>query len=227
MAYTPIDFVDGSTPLNAQTFDHVEQGIVDAHAGLPPSPAGQEGKWLKSVGGAMVWNALALADIPGKGAANGLATLDANGRLVSPAQVPSYVGVHLFNTAPISIPNNAATLLAFNTIEFNSNFSYTPGSSQIVLPVSGLYLFTVGVRWPVNATGARQAGIYLRGADIGHRVEPGSGAQPLGQSVAAVYTATQGDVVNAYAFQSSGAALSVESGTYYSPNFSATLLGRA
>jgi hypothetical protein len=63
MPYTPTDWVDNSTPVNALNMDHIEQGIVDAHAGLPPSPSGQDGKWLTVSGGAMVWQALPASGI--------------------------------------------------------------------------------------------------------------------------------------------------------------------
>lgn len=41
-----------------------------------PSPAGQDGKWVKAAGGAAVWSTIALEDIPAKGAAGGIAMLD-------------------------------------------------------------------------------------------------------------------------------------------------------
>jgi len=55
MPYAPTDWVNGTTPLNDANLDHIEQGITDAHAGLPPSPSGQDGKFLSVAGGAMVW----------------------------------------------------------------------------------------------------------------------------------------------------------------------------
>ena len=98
MSYVPTDWVDDVTPVDAANMDHIEQGIVDAHAGLPPTPV--NGKWLKGSGGAMVWDSPAIADVTGlqaaldakqaivqKGVANGYAGLGADG-VVPATQLP-------------------------------------------------------------------------------------------------------------------------------------------
>jgi hypothetical protein len=58
MPYTPVTFVDGVTPLNAATFNQLENGLeaVDARPAIP-TPL-QEDKWLKVQGGALVWSDL-------------------------------------------------------------------------------------------------------------------------------------------------------------------------
>jgi len=56
-SYSPTDWVDGTTPLDEAHLDKIEQGIAAAYLRLPPSPTGQDGKWLTVAGGAMVWAA--------------------------------------------------------------------------------------------------------------------------------------------------------------------------
>lgn len=105
MPYTPTDWVDNTTPVNAANMDKLEQGVVDAHAGLPPSPAGQDGKWLTVSGGAMVWQALpasgiqasivdAKGDLIAASAADTVARLGvgSNGQVLT-ADSPSALGV--------------------------------------------------------------------------------------------------------------------------------------
>lgn len=59
MAYAPITFVDGVTPLNAAAFNHLEDGI-EALDALPKIPTPLvEGNWLKVQGGALVWAPMA------------------------------------------------------------------------------------------------------------------------------------------------------------------------
>jgi hypothetical protein len=65
VTYTPLDIETLETPLNETVMDHLQQGIIDAHAGLPPEIAGQNGKWLKVEGGAMVWSDLPAGALPG------------------------------------------------------------------------------------------------------------------------------------------------------------------
>lgn len=105
MPYTPTDWVDNTTPVNAANMDKLEQGVVDAHAGLPPSPSGQDGKWLTVSGGAMVWQALpasgiqasivdAKGDLIAASAADAVARLavGSNGQVLT-ADSPSVLGV--------------------------------------------------------------------------------------------------------------------------------------
>jgi hypothetical protein len=76
MPYTPTDWVDNTTPVNATNMDKLEQGVVDAHAGLPPTPVGQNGKWLTVSGGAMVWQTLPAETLP-------VTTFDAKGDMLA------------------------------------------------------------------------------------------------------------------------------------------------
>jgi len=96
MAYTKVNWQNGVTPENATTLGQMDQGIADAHAGLPPTPV-VNGQWIKGVGGVMTWAPIAAGDIPDlsatyqakseKAAASGYASLDAAIK-VPVAQIP-------------------------------------------------------------------------------------------------------------------------------------------
>src|SRR5262252_10929264 len=108
-AYTPTNWQDGVTPLNAANFNKIEAELASLEAAkVPPVVNGQ---WIKGVGGAMVWSAIAAGDLPdlsatyqavsGKAAANGYASLDAGTR-VPFAQLPVLSGS---DTQPVSAAN--------------------------------------------------------------------------------------------------------------------------
>lgn len=51
MAYTPLDWQENSTPLSAQNFDHMEEGIKDAHDAIEIENA------VKTLATSMGWTA--------------------------------------------------------------------------------------------------------------------------------------------------------------------------
>jgi hypothetical protein len=119
MAYTPINWVDNVTDVNATNLNHMDAGIdandaaievldgrVDALEAQPPIPPVVNGKWIKGVGGAMVWSDITIADVASlqaaldakvddteKGAASGVATLDSGSRLVQKSTVDKIYSV--------------------------------------------------------------------------------------------------------------------------------------
>jgi hypothetical protein len=106
--YVPTDWQNNVTPVDDTRMDHIEAGIdgivaysaaldtrLAAEEAQPDIPTVVNGQWIKGVGGAMVWSAIAIADIATlqanldsrqatsqKGVANGYAPLD------SAAKVP-------------------------------------------------------------------------------------------------------------------------------------------
>ena len=70
MSYVPLDWVDGTTPVNAANLEHMEQGIDQAHDRLDaletetdiPQPV-VNGQWLKGTGGSVVWSGITAADV--------------------------------------------------------------------------------------------------------------------------------------------------------------------
>jgi len=106
--YTPTDWVDNVTPVNASNMDKLEGGVdvnaaaidaldvrIDTLEARPVTPAVVNGSWIKGVGGAMVWSTIQASDVGGlttlldakvddteKAAVNGVATLNSSSRVV-------------------------------------------------------------------------------------------------------------------------------------------------
>ena len=127
MAYTRTTWVDGTTPVNAADLNNIETELVTLDA-LPRIPAVVNGQWLKGVGGAVVWAAIAAGDIPDisgtyqakseKALANGYPSLDATGK-VPAAQLPAggggvtYRGAYAGATA-----YNPGDIVTYNGIDY-------------------------------------------------------------------------------------------------------------
>ena len=118
--YTPTDWVDNVTPVNASNMDKLEGGVdanaaaIDANTAAIatinakpqiPTPV-VNGQWIKGSGGALVWSAVVIADVTGlqtaldakvddteKGAVSGVATLDSASRVVQKATVDKIYSV--------------------------------------------------------------------------------------------------------------------------------------
>jgi hypothetical protein len=124
MAYTPTDWVDDVTPVDEARMDHIEQGIVDAHARLTPSPV-VNGQWIKGVGGAAVWAEITQAEVTGlpaaltakqatseKGQVSGYASLDANGKVPAAQLPPGSVLSSYSNALPANPVDGQEAILA-------------------------------------------------------------------------------------------------------------------
>lgn len=111
-----------------------------------------------------------------------------------------------------SIPNNANTLVAFDTEIFDNYGTFTATSSTIILQAAGVYVVTGGGTWAANATGARLASIRHNGNDVngGTWEQPAltGGAQTF-MSHCATINAAIGDSVTYAVFQNSGGALNI------------------
>lgn len=84
MPFAPVTFTDNVTPLNKATFDALQAGVIaaertenkgvasgyaslDSGGKVPVAqalPTVVNGQWLKGSGGAAIWSAIALADLP-------------------------------------------------------------------------------------------------------------------------------------------------------------------
>jgi hypothetical protein len=112
--YLPTDWVQGVTPVDETRMDNIDTNL-DAHADAintldtrlvaeeaqPDIPTVVNGQWIKGSGGAMVWSAIAQADVTGlvaalaakeatanKGVVSGYASLDGTGKVPS-SQLPA------------------------------------------------------------------------------------------------------------------------------------------
>jgi hypothetical protein len=100
MAYTPTNWQDGVTPVNATNLNKIETGLdgqddrIVLLEGKPAIPTVVNGQWVKGAGGLPTWAAITEADVAGlvadlaakelaanKGVVNGYAPLDASAKV--------------------------------------------------------------------------------------------------------------------------------------------------
>lgn len=127
LPYTRVNFVDGTTPLNAANLNTLDAAIKDL-SDRAPAAAVVNGQWIKGAGGVAVWSAITEADVTGltadlaakeatanKGAANGYASLDSSGKVPS-SQLPSISGVYDRVTAALDIASTAAETSLYSKV---------------------------------------------------------------------------------------------------------------
>lgn len=139
----------------------------------------------------------------------------------------------VYNNANISIPNNAATALTFNSERQDSDAMHSTSSntSRITCVTAGLYDLFGCIRWASQGTvtGVREVGIRLNGATYLAVNDGGStlynGLTIIQQVTRNGYPLSVGDYVELVPFQSSGGALNVEFVGNYSPEFAAIWRG--
>lgn len=127
-------------------------------------------------------------------------------------QVNPKRGADIFLGVDQSIPNNAATEIAFDSETEDTSAYHAVGASSIVVPagLAGFYVVAAQARFAVNATGARELRILVNGAvQAGVGTDSPADAGWRGSAVVAV-PLVAGDVITADLFQNSGAALSTQ-----------------
>lgn len=233
MAYVPVNWVDGVTGINAANLNKMEDGIeaheasitsllgrVAAEEAQPDVPAVVNGQWIKGVGGAMVYSAIAQADVTGlvaalaakqetsgKGVANGYAGLGADGKVPS-AQLP-LLGAKAQQAVAQNIPNNVLTAMTtLATVAYDDTGTIVSGGTMII-PEAGRYILGCYVVFAANATGARSYFLKIDAAGLitMRQQAPTTGSVRLpGETI---QQCTAGQVVSVDVVQDSGVALDV------------------
>lgn len=138
------------------------------------------------------------------------------------------IGCRVFHAANQSIPNNAVTILAFNSERYDTDVMHdtVTNNSRITVNKAGKYLVTANVQFDINATGRRLIGVVLNGTTefARHAVGP-SPADVTALHISTIRNLAKGDFLEVQVFQTSGAALNVTSVAQISPEFSAQLVG--
>lgn len=116
-----------------------------------------------------------------------------------------------------SIPNAAWTALDFTTRTDVISTGVTVGNTGLTVVVPGLYTISAAGGFAANATGQRHLVIYKNGSPLFHaaggNAAAGSDVQRLSGS--ATFKLAIGDLINAYVYQTSTAALNTQIGAGY------------
>lgn len=179
-SYVPTDWVDGVTPVNATNLEKLEQAVADAYPRLVPTPL-VEGRWLKVQGGAMAWMdaAAEYQALSAKGAANGYASLGADGK-VPAAQLPPLGGAPGYGIALPASPSDGQEYILVDSLTaptYAWRFIYVAGiadANKWVL-VGGSWL---GSETYVNST-TLSSGSYVALAGLPDLAIPRAGVYDL------------------------------------------------
>ncbi|MGI8425553.1 MAG: hypothetical protein ACR2M4_02950 [Actinomycetota bacterium] len=110
-----------------------------------------------------------------------------------------------------SIPNNASTVLSFDTADYVSDNIWLVGSpTRLVAPVTGIYSVKGGAQFAVNLTGARLLFITKGVTTIATNHSVGNASWYVGGTVESEINLTAGEYVELLAYQASGAALNID-----------------
>lgn len=129
-----------------------------------------------------------------------------------------------YPTSDQSIPNSVPTVVNFEGELFDTASIHDPAyPANLTAPVAGIYLLTSVVKFASNSTGVRKISMVLNGS-----AEIASSASQAGTdsavSISTIYQLAANDVVQVYAFQTSGGALNTD-GSGVGMSFSMTKIG--
>lgn len=139
------------------------------------------------------------------------------------------MGAGVYNSANISIPNNTATILTFDSERWdNGNFhSVVSNTGRLTAPVQGTYLITASVDWDIFSGGIRFASLILNGTTVIADDEAGvvaDGTSRPRHNLSTVYQLSTGDYVEVRVTQTSGGNLNIIQTGNYTPEFRIHLL---
>ena len=133
------------------------------------------------------------------------------------------IRARVYNNANITLTNNTATALTFNSELYDTDafHSTSVNTSRLTIPYDGYYRVTGNVRFAANATGQRQVRLLVNNTTIiGFTVIPTSAAANTTIiQVTSDYQFVASDYIELVALQDSGGNLDVTSVAHYSPEF--------
>lgn len=133
----------------------------------------------------------------------------------------------VYHNAAQSIANAAETPVAFNSERFDTDSMHdtATNNTRITFNTAGIYVVTFSGQWASDVDGIRQATIKLNGAThLAFDVRPALSGT-YGFHVSTVYKFAAASYVEATVFHVAGAALNLNSGADYTPEFSAVWVG--
>lgn len=119
--------------------------------------------------------------------------------------------VSAFRAAAQSIPNNTDTPVEFQNVSFDTDSMWDPlNPSQLVIPVTGLYLMGMGYQWASSVSTPREIYFRLNGVqELERQSSISANATNYDQAFTYLWFFAQGDFVEAVAFQTSGGNLAL------------------
>ena len=136
----------------------------------------------------------------------------------------------VYNSAAISIPNAALTVVTFNSERFDTDTMHSTVSNtdRLTATTAGKYRIEANLSFALSAAGAvRQARLRINGVtEIAYHSHQPSGSHGSDMTIARKYQLAAGDYVQLLVYQDSGGALNLASATNYSPEFGMTWEGQ-
>jgi hypothetical protein len=137
------------------------------------------------------------------------------------------ISARVGSNAGQSVPHAAWTALTFNTEVWDEDemHSLATTTERLTIRTAGVYLISAQVRFAANTTGTRELQIRLNGTTTLALADCLATAQANGLvylNLVTLWKLVVGDYLSAVVYQTSGAALNVESAGALSPAFMAT-----
>lgn len=128
----------------------------------------------------------------------------------------------IHNSAALSIPHNADTLLTFNSEDFDTDtmHSAVTNPGRITFTTAGTYLIGVHLVFATNATGIRNFTLsHSTGGPLVSETKTAQGSFATTLSTTTLFAAAAGTFVSLTAYQNSGGALDINSSSAFTPYF--------
>lgn len=136
----------------------------------------------------------------------------------------------VYHSAAQTIAHNTPVALAFNSerLDTDNMHDTVTNNSRITFNAAGLYVITASVQWQAAATGTRYLLIWHNtGANLVlNQISAAGTAESHAMSCTTIYKCASGTYVECRVYQFSGAALNIQASASYSPEFSATWVGK-
>lgn len=126
----------------------------------------------------------------------------------------------VYASVSVSIPDNVATAVTFNTEDFDTGalHSTVSNTSRLTVPsgAGGVYLVTATIAFAANATGSRQLQFYKNGSGVSATfVAPGHASLEACITATFLVSLSAADYMECYVVQDSGGALGVSANSRF------------
>ena len=139
------------------------------------------------------------------------------------------IGCRVYNSSNISINNNTATALTFDSERYDTDTMHSTSSNtgRITIKTAGKYIIGATVEFAVNGTNIRQIYPQVNGSTIiaVQSAPATSGTNQTRMVFNTIYSFAVNDYIELIAYQNSGGSLNVTVNGNYSPEFYAQKIG--